>query len=329
MGFFTSLLHPEGFHGHGRTRRFFEGWYVKLVTADRAQRWAVIPGIFLGPEGGGEAFVQVLDGATKRSWFCRYERTEFDAKVGSFDVRVGPNSFSAKGVSLALREGPLQGQLSFSELNPWPVTLAAPGIMGPFAWAPFMECYHGVVSLWHSLSGTLSVEGREVSFDGGVGYLEKDWGQAFPAGYVWMQSNHFATREACVLASAAIIPWLTGSFPGLIAGLWVKGTLYRFATWTGARLERLVLEDERVHLAFADRRHRLELTSTRPAGGLLHAPVRTEMHKRVEESLDARIEVRLSEVGGGTVFEEVGEVAGLEVHGDLERLIRMIQPTGR
>lgn len=63
------VQHPEAFHGHGITRGFFEGWYVKLVSADRSQRWAVIPGIFRGlagaaGEGEGtrdEAFVQVLD----------------------------------------------------------------------------------------------------------------------------------------------------------------------------------------------------------------------------------------------------------------------------
>ena len=42
------VRHPEAFHGDGVTRGFFEGWYVKLVSADRAARWAVIPGIFRG-----------------------------------------------------------------------------------------------------------------------------------------------------------------------------------------------------------------------------------------------------------------------------------------
>lgn len=324
MGLLTATLHPEGFHGHGKKKRFFEGWYVKLVSADRAQRWAVIPGLFLGPDGGGEAFVQVLDGATKRSWFCRYALHEFEAQAGSFDVRVGPSTFSAKGLTLSLADGPLQGSLTFSGFNPWPVTLASPGIMGWYAYVPFMECYHGVVSFWHTLTGTLSVEGRDVSFDGGVGYLEKDWGQAFPAGYVWMQSNHFATPETSLVASAAIIPWLSGSFPGFIAGLWQRGRLYRFATYTGARLEQLQVDDTHVRMTLADGAHRLELVTARVGGGLLHAPVRTQMHKRVEESLDAKVEVCLSSVrSGATLFEEVGHVAGLEVHGALERLTSM------
>ena len=64
-----STLHPEGFHGTGESSAFFEGWYVKLVAADRGARFAVIPGVFLAPDGTGEAFVQVLDGATgERVW---------------------------------------------------------------------------------------------------------------------------------------------------------------------------------------------------------------------------------------------------------------------
>lgn len=243
-----STLHPEGFHGRRRTKRFFEGWYLKLVSADRSQRWAVIPGVFLGPEGGGEAFVQVLDGATRRSWYLPYPLSAFSAKEETFHARVGPNHFSLEGLTLALEEGPLRGELRFFGLNPWPVTLTSPGIMGWYAWVPFMECYHGVVSLHHRLEGTLEIEGTAVSFDGGVGYLEKDWGQAFPAGYVWMQTNHFPSGQTSLVASAAVIPWLLTSFPGFIAGLWWQGRLYRFATYTGARIERLDIDDTHVHL---------------------------------------------------------------------------------
>lgn len=185
MPFFTDTLHPEGFHGRGRTRRFFEGWYVKLVSKDLSQRWAVIPGVFLGPEGGGEAFVQVRDGATRRSWYHRAPLEDFHGEAGRFEVRVAGCRFSSEGVELS-DVLPISGKLRFSTpLAPWPVTFTSPGIMGWYAWVPFMECYHGVVSLSHGLSGTLRVEGVEVSFDGGEGYIEKDWGQAFPAAYVW------------------------------------------------------------------------------------------------------------------------------------------------
>ena len=36
----------------------------------------------------------------------------------------------------------------------------------------------------------------------------------------------------------AIIPWLGSTFWGTIVGLWHEGRLYRFATYTGAKMER-------------------------------------------------------------------------------------------
>ena len=49
-------------------RRFFEGWYFKLVDATEAHCYAVIPGVFIGREpASSHAFVQTLDGAMPSS----------------------------------------------------------------------------------------------------------------------------------------------------------------------------------------------------------------------------------------------------------------------
>ncbi len=318
-----STLHPEGFHGQDATAGFFEGWYVKLVSADRQQRWAVIPGLFVSLDGLQEAFVQVLDGSTGDSLYVPYPGEQFSARPDAFDVRVGPNRFTAQGVDLDLPEAGLSGTVRFTDpFAPWPVRPWAPGIMGWYAWVPFMECYHGVLSFDHGLAGTLVHEGRPVVLDGGRGYVEKDWGQAFPAAYVWMQTNHFSRPRVCLSASVALIPWLRSEFRGFIVGLWVDGELFRFATYTGARTTRLDIDDLHVTWTLRSRAGDvLELRAERRRGGLLHAPVRTEMHRRVEETLDARVHVRLTRRDGRVVLSDVGECAGLEVHGDLERLL--------
>lgn len=320
-----STLHPEGFHGADETSAFFEGWYVKLVSADRRHRWAVIPGVFLGLAGGDEAFVQVLDGSTGQSWYQRYDTSEFRARTDSFDVTVGPNRFTADGVILDLPDAGLRGQVRFTDpLDPWPVRVWAPGIMGWYAWMPFLECYHGVLSFDHALAGHLEREGEQISFDGGRGYLEKDWGRAFPSGYVWVQTNHFARPGTCLTGSIAVIPWLRGEFRGFIVGVRHAGDLYRFATHTGARTTSLDIDDDHVRWALRSRRGAtLALVAERRRGGLLHAPVRTQMHRRVEETLDARVSVRLADAAGRVILEDTGHCAGLEVHGDLDRLLRL------
>ena len=111
---------------------------------------------------------------------------------------------------------------------------------------PLMECYHGVLSFDHAIRGALAVDGERIDFTGGRGYIEKDWGKAFPRGYIWMQTNHFEQPGASLSASVALIPWVRTAFRGFIVGFWHDGTLYRFATYTGADVERLELTDTHV-----------------------------------------------------------------------------------
>lgn len=326
--FFNTVLHPERYHGHGRSGGpFFEGWYFKLIDAAEQARYAIIPGIFLGRPGhSSEAFVQVLDGTTGHAVYHRYPVDAFYAAVNAFDVRVGPNRFCADYIKLDIDGNGqrLCGEIRFAGLTPWPVTLTSPGIMGWYGWIPTMECYHGVVSLDHALEGDMAVNETRVDFSGGRGYIEKDWGEAFPAAYIWMQTNHFAVQRTSLTASIAIIPWRGTTFIGFISGLLHEGSLHRFATYTGAVVERLVVTDKHVEWVMRDRRQRLEIWATRERGGLLHAPVRTEMHRRVDETMQSVVGIRLTETNGEqrTLLQDSGRVAALEVHGDVGRLLK-------
>ncbi|GAA1972934.1 hypothetical protein GCM10009777_01240 [Microbacterium pumilum] len=332
------MRHPEAFHGTGVRRGFFEGWYIKLVTADRAQRWAVIPGVFRGLAGDDgerdEAFVQVLDGLTGRSWYHRMPLEQFRASDRGFDVEVGTNRFTSEGAILDLPQ--LRGSVDFTTaLTPWPVTLREPGIMGWYGMVPFMECFHGIVSFGHGLAGSLDIEGHGTSFDGGRGYIEKDWGKAFPAGYVWMASNHIDAStegvesageeqaDASLIASVAIIPWLTGSFRGSIIGFRHSGRLHKWTTYNRSRETRLAIDDTHVRWSVTGPDGVLDLDAERVRGGLLHAPLRTAMHQRVEETLDARVSFRHRDAEGRMLIEGVAECAGLEVFGDTERLLAL------
>jgi hypothetical protein len=228
-------------------------------------------------------------------------------------------------VSLDLPQ--LRERIDFtSPLDPWPVTLREPGIMGWYGLVPFMECFHGIVSFGHDLAGTIDVEGTARSFDGGRGYIEKDWGKAFPAGYVWLASNHIDAQggeatDASLIASVAIIPWLRGSFRGFILGLRHGGRLHRWTTYNRSRERLLEIDDTHVRWVVDGPDGTLELEAERVRGGLLHAPLRTAMHRRVEETLDARIRLTHTAPDGRMLLEGVGECAGLEVFGDTERLL--------
>ena len=324
LSLIRGIRHPEAFHGTGVAGGFFEGWYVKVVDAAQQAKYAFIPGVFRGRDGDAltdEAFVQVLDGATGTSWYHRFDANDFWASPERFDVRVGPNTFSPRGIHIDLPG--IRGDIQFtSPFDPWPVTWRRPGIMGWYAWVPMMECYHGIVSFGHTLSGTLEVAGQPHSFDGGRGYVEKDWGRAFPAGYVWMHSNHVAGEpDASLQASVAIIPWLRSSFRGFIVGLRLGDRLHTWATYNGSRETSLDITETHVRWGLKGPSGMLHLEAERRRGGLLHAPIRTRMHERVEETLDAEIHLTFTDLSGVVVLDSDATTAGLEVHGDLVRLL--------
>jgi hypothetical protein len=190
--------------------------------------------------------------------------------------------------------------------------------MGPYSFAPFMECNHGILSLDHAISGSLAIDSRETSFDGGRGYSEKDWGRAFPSGYVWIQSNHFEREGVSITASVARIPWLTGAFRGFLVGFLLDGELHRFTTYTGATIESLTIDDSHVRLRLCDRSHRLEIDARKEEGGVLHAPYGRQMIERVAETMSSEVELRFSfRATNETLYQGKGQHACLEVQGDL------------
>ena len=328
--YLRNTLHPERYHGRLRRQRapFFEGWYFKVVDPTGQYRFAFIPGIFWSNRS--HAFVQVLDGASGTAYYHEYTVEEFHTPEDRFDLRVGDNRFTRDGISLAIDrpDQHIAGSLQLVGQAPWPVTLTSPGIMGWYAWIPIMECYHGVVSLDHGLEGLLNIDGREIDFTGGRGYIEKDWGRSFPEAWMWFQSNHFETPGTSLTGSIAIIPWGRTSFPGFIIGLWHGQRLYRFATYTGASTERLIVTEHTVDWLVSDKEYRLEMFVKQGPGsqfGLLKGPDIAEMGKRVAETLSATVETRLTEKQSGrVVFEGVGCYAGLEVHEVENRLLKML-----
>jgi hypothetical protein len=213
----------------------------------------------------------------------------------------------------------LSGTIHFKNIQPWPKMLGAPGIMGWYSFVPFMECNHGLVSMHHDLEGMLMIDGKQVDFSGGKGYIEKDWGSSFPRAYVWMQSNHFDTHErASLMASVAHIPWLNSHFIGYISGFWLDGRLFKFATYTGAR-KFLTINDQQLELVFRDAKRELRIVAQQARGTALASPLSGEMTGKISESLLATLHVELLE-GGKRIFEGKGTSAGLEVAGEVELL---------
>jgi tocopherol cyclase len=326
----SRVWNPAVYQGGARTRRYFEGWYLKLVDADGRHPLALIPGVSFSADGSErQAFVQLVrPGGTGR--YFAYPADAFAFAKDRFRIAVGESRFAEDGLEVDLRDehGGVSGSVRFGPWSPWPVRPLSPGVMGWYRFVPGMECYHGVLSMDHTLSGTLVVDGEALSFDGGRGYVEKDWGRSFPSSWIWAQSNRFGRPGVSVSASIARVPWMNASFTGSIAGLLLDGELHRFTTYTGAKLACLETRPGEADLVLRDAHAELELHIHGATASALKAPSLGSMEARADESLGATIHVTLRSIRGGratTVFDAEGCDAGVEImdeRGELEPALR-------
>jgi tocopherol cyclase len=320
----NAFFNPEQFQGWGKTKNYFEGWYFKVVNADESKAFAIIPGIAMDKQGNRQAFIQVLDGKKRTAAYHTFPAADFIPKAGLFWLDIESNNFSEHHLQLNLPG--MRGKLSFKGNIPWPKKFYSPGIMGPYAFAPFMECYHGIVSMDHSIEGELMVDDTAIDFTNGRGYIEKDWGHSFPAAYIWMQSNHFSSPGISLKTSVAKIPWLRKSFTGFIGGLWLHDRLFRFTTYNGSKLRKSFADTNKIELIIENSKHRIEILAHRSEATALSSPIGGLMDGRVEESMTSAIEVLLTDnKNKQIIFQDTGRNAGLEVAGKIEEI--MVPPT--
>jgi hypothetical protein len=313
---FKRLFNPELFQGVHKRTNYFEGWYYKLIDRQARNAFAVIPGVSFGSnEKERHAFVQILHAEGCGTHYAAFNLSDFRANKKRFEIEIGKNYFTRTQIRLELAtdEFDLKGQLFFDGIIPYPKTLFSPGIMGPFSYVPFMECHHGIVSVHHDISGTLNWCGSRIDFNGGGGYIEKDWGTSFPESWIWIQSNHFSGVNATFLFSMAKIPWLGRAFTGLLCFLRLGSKFYIFATYTGARVTVLDHSGDNLSIRVEDRRYQMDIAARRTEGGTLKAPRNGLMTGEITESICAEIDIRLSGKDGRPVFTGKGRNAGLEI----------------
>lgn len=230
---------------------YFEGYYYKHQKDN--QTLCIIVG-----QAGSEKFIQVITNG-------------FSEKVPYTEG----NMFSKKGIILDIQTPylVLTGKIRYSELCPIKYD-----IMGPFRFFP-MECRHGVISMYHRLKGKVLLNGEEIDFTGGRGYMEKDSGKSFPSSYTWIQANDFS--EPCsIMASVASIPFCRFHFQGCICVIQYRGKEYRLATYLGVR----ILSCTPKRIVLKQGRYRLEIRIHSPKGHKLSAPKNGEMTRTILEN---------------------------------------------
>ena len=158
-------------------------------------------------------------------------------------------------------------------------------IMGWYDKVPFMQCYHGVVSLNHDLEGEIKVNKKTYTFHKGKGYIEKDWGKSMPSSWIWIQSNNFKNSNSSFMLSIAKIPWMGFSFTGFLGFYYVDEKIVRFGTYSKAKFKVSKMQEDSLSLKIYLKNEIIEINTNKRNSGLLKAPVKGSMDRRISESI--------------------------------------------
>lgn len=188
---------------------------------------------------------------------------------------IGNNVFNIHGIKIAINEKDfsISGEIKYDKITPIKYD-----IMGIFKYLP-MECTHGIISMHHTLRGSLVLNGEVLDFTDGVGYIEKDSGTSFPKSYLWVQCNDF-TQKSSIMASIADIPLYGLNFKGCICVVYYLGKEYRLATYLGVRIKRY----NKNNIVLRQGKYRLEITINQSLGHKLYAPNCGKMSRTIHET---------------------------------------------
>ena len=312
------MRHPAYLQYQDHTKRYFEGWYFKCISQDRHHAIALIPGMAIDPDGQRHAFIQVINAESGQTWYFDYPFESFLAARDKLVIRVDTSLFQREGLALDIHHptGSVTGQLRFSQIREFPVSWHTPSIMGPFQFVPGMECYHAVIHLSHRIDGQIHINGEVFDFDGGAGYLEKDYGRSFPQSYVWLQASHFGHGDASFIFSRARIPWLGREFPGFFAYFTdFQGNTARFATYNCSKLSDWQVDPDSGTCSgiLKGPAGQLKFSAQMVGGGTLRAPVDGSMHREIIESIRATVLVELTDHSGKRIYADRSTEAGMEI----------------
>lgn len=294
-------------------KNYFEGWYFKNSTNNKSISF--IPGISINNKGK-YAFIQVI--TNDRSYNINYSIDKFSYGNNPFYVKIDNNYFFLDSIHIDIKDKDkdkdlaIYGDINYTDSINIKHSLLSPSIMGIFSYVSIMECNHSIGSMRHSCKGMININGDEICFNNGIGYIEKDWGCSFPSSYIWCQGNQFENSNGAFMISIATIPLGVIKFKGLICSLIVDGKEYRFATYNGTKIVRCDIDSDMINIVLKKRDYCLKIFSKSDNGHVLNAPVKGEMSKNINECINGVIRVILVK-GSDILFDDVSINCGVEV----------------
>lgn len=263
-------------------KSYFEGWYMKQQKDNIT--FIVIAGYHRNKKQQITPFIQLI--VNGDSYYLEYPQNALHYNRSKGHMQIGNSLFTENGMKLKIkRKGiQIQGQILFFNRQS-----AGIDIMGPFAWVPFMQCRHSIMSMRHYLYGSIKVNEKWLDFYGGHGYMEGDRGRRFPKEYIWFQCDDFVHSNCSIMLSVATIPIGKISFWGCIGVICCGNKRLRLATYLGAKI---IHYNDRF-LWIKQGKYELLVDILPKNGKELKAPDSGDMGRKIEECIHCNISIVL------------------------------------
>ena len=260
----------------------FRGWYFKHQLPGGSV--AFIPGYQIAADGTRSAFLQII--TIDRSEYIAFPYEAFSWQKSPLRISLGNNVFSADGIDLDVQTPSIkiEATLRYGVLAP-----LKKNIMGFYRFLPFMECRHGVISMYHAVSGKVTIDGMPIFLHDTCGYIETDWGRSFPKSYLWTHCGTDSCGTKSVMLSVARIPYLGREFWGVIASVIDNKKEYRIATYRGAKIKTI----REGYAEIIQHKYRLVFEAENEDGQELLAPQDGKMDRLIRENISTLGHYRL------------------------------------
>lgn len=328
-----AVRNPDVYHGNNKITNFFEGWYYKLVQPGTGHTYCFIPGVFISTnKEHSHSFIQVLKGQEGNFKYLRFNHDDFSASKSEFNFKIGKSSFSLSELNLNINDQneKIIGTLNFHHIIKWPDSLINPGSMGFYNYLSFMQCYSQVCAIDGDITGKLIINGETIDFTGGKVYIEKNWGEAFPYSYIWVQGNSFYEGNGAVTCSIGRVPlpFPFKSFTGFLIGLYIEGRFYKFTTINRSVLS-INCESERLVLETHNNKHLIKIVAAYKKETFmnLNAPRDDNMIPIASETLQGNLNITLYDRKKRSIIFNDCTLGGIEFSGDYINLCNKIKRT--
>jgi len=303
------IKNPELFQGEKKIKKledYFEGWYFKYNNDNHGISF--IPGISITNQEK-KAFIQII--TNNSSYYVNYDIEDFKFSHSPFYIKIGNNFFSKEKIHIEINDNS-QNLIIYGDINYSNSTNIATNIMGPFAYIPFMECNHAVISMKNTVNGIITFNNQSIIFNNDIGYIEKDWGSSFPKSYIWCQGNNFQNKNVSFMLSIADIPFKILNFRGIICSLIIDNKEYRFATYNGTKIIKCEIENNFLNIILKKGQYYLDINTTYDNTHKLLAPIKGNMIKNIFESISTSITLTLRKKDK-IILSDTSTNCGLEI----------------